>query len=287
MDLSYRFVHVSPVGTSLLSNFQRDFRRKVEEWGFVDWDRWAPDDPRQDLLCSKYHLVSGELASYLSSKRYSASAELSPFERTLSVFGHKRGETLVILYSTSTCNSRLARDAIAGFLRSEGFHVQEAEIRSTRGVDEFEEGLVELVDKVVRLIVDWKRRGARVFVNATPGYKAEASFLVLASLLAGADFIYYAHEAFKDLVMLPAIPIRIEESIERIARIFREPRDPVEAEQILGDPGRLKDLELSGIITMDRGRYVTRKWIRKLLEVSESRGDSLPVSSTYQGSEKV
>ncbi len=33
MASRYRFVHVSPMGISFLSNFQRDFRERVEEWG--------------------------------------------------------------------------------------------------------------------------------------------------------------------------------------------------------------------------------------------------------------
>jgi hypothetical protein len=58
----YRFVHVVPVGTSLLGNFQRDFPDRVSGWGFSGWDRWAPDDPRQDLLYSRYGRFLGALS---------------------------------------------------------------------------------------------------------------------------------------------------------------------------------------------------------------------------------
>ncbi|GAY26347.1 CRISPR-associated protein [Desulfurococcaceae archaeon AG1] len=266
----YRVVHVVPVGTSLLSNFQRVFPNVVEEWGFVGWDRWAPDDPGQARLCSSYPLVLERLSGFVSSQGYGASAELSPFSRAVSVFGHGRDGVLVILYSTSTCNSKLAREAIARFLRGEGYHVQEAEIRSTRSADEFEDGLVELLDKVVRLIVDWKRKGARVYVNATPGYKAEASFLVIASLLAGADAVYYMHEAFRDLVILPAIPIKIREDVEKIIEIFKTPRNPREAEELIGSPQILRELELNGILARDTKGYRVRKWLAKLHEISRT-----------------
>ncbi len=103
---------------------------------------------------------------------------------------------------------------------------------------------MKLVDKVVRLVVDWKRKGSRVFVNATPGYRAETSFLVLASLLRASMLFIYMYEAFKDLVILPVILIEIKEGIKNIVQIFRVHRDPMEAEQILGSPERLRNLEL-------------------------------------------
>jgi len=262
----YRFVHVVPVGTSLLGNFQRDFAERVSIWGFSGWDRWAPDDRRQDLLCSRYGEVLADLSSYLSSRGFEVSAELSPLRRAFDLFGHPPGETLVMLYSTETCNSRLAREAIAGFLRGFGYHVNEASIRGVRSSDDFEEGLVEVLDKVVRLIVDWRARGARVFVNATPGYKAESSFLVLSSLLAGADVIYYMHESFRDIVILPSIPIEIRREYMELIKRFSEPREPREAEEIAGTPDRLRELVLRGIVKLDRNRYVVRRWARKLLE---------------------
>lgn len=262
----YRFVHVIPVGTSLLGNFQRDFPKRVSGWGFSNWDRWAPDDRRQDLLCSRYKEVFVELSSYLSSRGFEASAELSPLRRAFDLFGHPPDKTLIMLYSTETCNSRLAMETIAGFLRDRGYHVNEASIRGVRSSDDFEEGLVEVLDKVVRLIMDWRARGARVFVNATPGYKAESSFLVLASLLAGADVIYYMHESFRDIVILPSIPIEIRREYVELIKRFSEPREQREAEEIAGTPDRLRELVLRGIVKSDGYKYITRRWARKLLE---------------------
>jgi len=251
-----------------LGNFQRDFPNVVREWGFEGWDRWSPDDPRQDLLCSRFRDVLGRLVGYIGSKGASACAELAPFERALDLFGHGAGETLVILYSTQTCNSKLARSAVAEYLRGRGFHVQEAEVRGTRSADEFEEGLVDVLDKVVRLVIDWKRRGAGVFINATPGFKAEASFLVVASLLAGADVAYYMHESFRDLVILPTVPLEIKREYLEMAREFLEARDPREAERVAGTPEKLRELELRGIVKREARGYTARRWIRKLLEVT-------------------
>jgi putative CRISPR-associated protein (TIGR02619 family) len=264
----YRFVHVIPIGTSLLGNYQRDYPSKVSGWGFDGWDRWAPDDSRQKKLCDRYSDVLNELIAYISVKGAQASAELLPFERACSLFGHGASETLTILYSTQTCNARLAREAVASYLRERGFHVAEAEIRSTKSAEEFEEGLVDLVDKVVRLVIDWKKKGAKVFINATPGFKAEASFLVIASLMAGADIVYYMHESFRDIVILPSIPLEIKREYMGILTEFLEYRDPREAEWIVGSAERLRDLEIRGLIKRDHRGYIARKWIRKLLELT-------------------
>lgn len=268
-------MHVIPIGTSLLGNYQREYSSRVSEWGFDGWDRWAPDDPRQEKLCSRYREVLNELIKYISAKGPQASAELQPFERARSIFGHGVSDTLVILYSTQTCNSRLAREAVASYLRERGFHVSEAEIKSTRSIDDFEEGLVDLIDKVVRLVIDWRRRGARVFINATPGFKAEASFLVIASLLTDADVIYYMHESFRDIVTLPSIPLEIKRKYLEILRNFLEPRDPREAELITGSAEILRELELRGLVKKDHRGYTTRKWVKKLIEVTEDTEKTL------------
>lgn len=264
----YRWIHVAPVGTSLLGNFQRSFPNIVKDWGFEGWDRWSPEDPRQDALCARFSEVSKKLIDFIREKGASACAELAPLERALQVFGHGASETMVILYSTQTCNSRLAREAVAEHLRSRGFHVQEAEVRGISSIDDFEEGLVDILDKVVRLIASWKRRGAGVFINATPGFKAEASFLVIASLLAEADAAYYMHESFRELVILPAIPLEIKRQYLETAKKLLEPRSVSEAEDIAGSPERLRELELRGLVARTPTGYTARKWLRKLLEIT-------------------
>ena len=264
----YRWIHVAPVGTSLLGNFQRSFPNVVKDWGFENWDRWSPEDPRQDTLCSRFSEVSEKLIDFIKDRGASACAELAPLERALEVFGHGASETMVILYSTQTCNSRLAREAIATYLRGRGLHVQEAEVRGISSVDDFEEGLVDILDKVVRLIASWKRRGAGVFINATPGFKAEASFLVIASLLAEADAAYYMHESFRELVILPAIPLEIRRQYLETAKKFLKTKTPSEAEDIAGSPERLRELELRGLVARTPTGYTARKWFRKLLEIT-------------------
>jgi len=266
-------VHVVPVGTSLLGNVARSssLGGRVRELGFEGWDRWSPDDPRQETLCERRSEVHGLLREFLDSSRYEASAELYPLNMALNRFGCVRERSLVILYSTNTCNSRIAREALADFLRREGFEVVEKEIIAIRSQEDFDNGLVSILDEVIEEIIKWRDSGARVYVNATPGFKAEVSFLVIASLMSCVDGVYYSHESFRELVVLPGLPLAIRGEFLEKLRYFEEPREPSEAEEIIGSSEILRDLLLRGLIQRKDGKYMIREWIKKIISVSPTR----------------
>ena len=267
------YVHIVPVGTSLLGNVSRDkdFGVYVEELGFKDWERWSPDDPRQRILCEKKSAALDLLRSFVEKKGFEASAELTPLDLFLKAHGHSPGETMVILYSTDTCNSLLARDAVAEFLEKKGFKVVLKQIVGIRSVEDFDEGLKDLLDKIVSEIIRHKNEGRKVFVNASPGFKSETTFLVIAALIACADKIYYAHESFRKIVYIPGIPLTIREDIINILRNFEEEIDQREAEERLGGGEIVRDFELRGLIEKRKGLYKTREWIKNIINITTTK----------------
>jgi len=267
-----KFVHIIPVGTSLLGNASRDphIGEIIESMGFEDWDRWSPSDERQDRLCEKREDALGILRIFISGRGYDASAELTPLNLFMKAHAHSPRDTLVILYSTDTCNSTIARDAVAEFLEKEGFKVDRRQFHGIKDVEEFDEGLKDLLDKIVSEIIRHKREGKKVFVNASPGFKSETTFLVIASLMACADKIYYSHESFRKIVYLPGIPLTIRREVADILMNLEE-MSQSEIEERLGGPEFVRDYELRGLIERRGTLYKPREWIRNILNIAMSQ----------------
>jgi len=274
---------VSPVGTSVLSNFVRESRFKsvIERYSSKNvesWHRLSPSDPLNTVpggyICG---IVRGSdlynaMLDYVRSEPARASSELNAILRLLESVDVSREVVEVFLYNTQTCNSRLCRSLLEDYLRGEGVRVQSIEIRGLGSLHEFDSGLVEVLDKVVRVVVDRKRQGTRVYVNATPGFKPESTFFVIASILAGADSIFYIHEGFRELVRLPMPPLSLRrDEVEELVRLLgTEGGAPLYAvRQELGDEGVRRLVEM-GLVEKREGMLVLRRWVRKLLEVFES-----------------
>ena len=209
MVVDRRIVYVSPVGTGILENFARrgGDPELVEKYSMDEWSRLGLDDPRnlypdgQVCTVSRSPEVYGALLNYVVSRPREASPEINGIQAIRSLYRHRAEDVMVMLYTTRTCNAMLCERVVEEALRRQGFQVQSVTVRGIGGLDDFEEGLVEILDKVVGKIVKWKDRGLRVYLNATPGYKAETTFLVISALLAGADGIVYIHQAFREPVL--------------------------------------------------------------------------------------
>ena len=275
-----RYLYVSPVGTSLLQNLarrRRDLVEKYSSYRLGDWSRLPLDDPMNRVpdgyVCQvvRGHEVYEALLSMALEDPRGSSAELNGLLGIASLYNHSRSDAEVLLYRTRSCTSRLCSSVVAEALRRLGFAaVQEVEVRAMASPDEFEEGLVEILDKVVRAVASARGRGLRVYVNATPGFKAETTFFVLASLLVGADSVVYIHESFRAPVILPAPPIRVD--AQRISPLLKAMgggfKAPLHALYQAGlseeDVSRLRDM---GLLELRGGAARLRRWAAKLLEL--------------------
>jgi len=213
------------------------------------------------------------LLGFLGSNPRGASAELNAF------FGltpkPRPGVDGVVLYSTDTGTGWLCARALEAYLEGAGFEVEGP--RRLRGfglgADRFEEGLMSVVEAVVPRVRRAKARGLKVYVNATGGFKPESAFLVLASALAGADKAYYVHEAFRDVVELPLLPIGlVEEFVKPLVKLGGEV--PLhEAERLLQLYGAsLHELRDKGLAEVTgEGMFKLKSWVRALLKAGRGR----------------
>jgi CRISPR/Cas system-associated protein Csm6 len=151
-------------------------------------------------------------------------------------------------------------------------NVEVVEVRALKSVDEFDEGLLELLDKVVEHIEGYLKRGYKVVVSATPGFKAETAFLTIVAMLLGIPSIYI-HESFKAPVTLPVLPIRVDTAtLSEVLELFRSSNcvDKGVAINVLGE--KLSEYLFTQIITEKPGGEVClRVWLSKLLKIVEQR----------------
>ena len=268
-------VHISAVGTSLLRSSLEDdkVRNLVEPLGLKDWDRLKFDDDRQEKIRHNFESLKSVLLDYLKAKGPRASAELDSLFSAMEKFGHKREEVHVLLYSTNTPNAQLAGEVIREYLKSQGMRAELATVRNISSEESFYEGVVDLFDKVVYKILDFKEEGDEVFINATPGLKPETTFLAIAGLLAGADAIYYKYQEFNDVVVLPSPPITVKPSyLEWLIRFAVSGYTISERRaRELGIPVEL--LEARGMVERKGSdAYRLRDWARKLISLYLPKG---------------
>jgi putative CRISPR-associated protein (TIGR02619 family) len=276
-----RLAIASTVGTSLLRNFVADtrFRSIVDRFAMVDWDRVAVDDPRNTypsgVICRALKNVEllAKLEQFALENPVRALAEVNGIETTLTKFPTPRGAVDVVLIASQTCNSLLCAQIARKVLKAMGYsNVEVVEVRALKSVDEFDEGLLELLDKVAEHIEGYLKRGYKVVVSATPGFKAETAFLTIVAMLLGIPSIYI-HESFKAPVTLPVLPIRVDTAtLSEVLELFRSSNcvDKGVAINVLGE--KLSEYLFTQIITEKPGGEVClRVWLSKLLKIVEQR----------------
>lgn len=264
------------VGTSVLKNTAQVV---IETWRskYSDLDNWhnmSLADSRNiypDGLLCKLDLVEPDLYSDMLDAAVSlgerASAEVSGLVGIASSRGHSRSDVEILLLPTGSCTSVLSSKLNRQLAIHLGFASVKISVVERLGrFETFEEGLVDLLNTVVLAIKEARERGQRVFVNATPGFKAESSFLVLASLLAGADGVVYLHETFREPIYIPAVPIKIDDQfaslVKRImpdGRISREEWGYV-------DITTRQMLEERGIVKCEKDVCKVNPWIKSLVD---------------------
>lgn len=276
---------VSPVGTSLFRNFSSSprFRAVVEKFGVGDWVSMSLSDSRNAYpsgeVCRSLGRaeLTSSLADFISADPESSCAELAGFYEVYRDARTRYGVVevaVVSLYPTASCTSYLASEVIAKYLRSQGFGVAVRVVEAIRSEEEFDGGLASLVDVVAEDLVEYGKKGFKVYVNATPGFKPEATFLVLLALLLGVNSVYYIHEAFKSAVRLPTIPISIRgEYLEILRKLASE--GGLELSYAYSTMGLtesyIKELEDRYLVYIDGATVKPRKWVTKLVQKLERK----------------
>lgn len=197
---------ITTVGTSLLTNAQRDLRLPQEK---------LPDPT--------------ELAQYLRrTPPEKASAETNSLSRLL-----QKGDHVIFLRSQTEEGQRCA-EALARHYENQGHPSHVVEVPDlTYTESRFKmRGLRSLVATLIEHIRKEQGKGRQVLINATGGFKAEIAYATLVGLLFDVP-VYYIHEAFRDIIEMPPTPIGWdyslladhEEFFEWISTDLRETRE--------------------------------------------------------------
>lgn len=281
-----RIVYTSPVGTSLLSNLARDKTNPIYSKYFEvykdlgEWYRVSPSDERNIFpsgsICTALNdqKFLEDLTKFVVDKKNKSCAEANGILGIFNSFGHRYEDIEIVMFYTNTCNTILVFEVIKRGFEQLGFrNITGIEVKSIANVDDFDKGLIEILDKIVTLIKNKKDKGYRVYVNATPGFKSETAFLTIASILIGVDAVIYIHESFDTPIILPHIPIKpdLKELETLIKNTDNEGKIHIHEFLSIHNNKKLSEYREKGLIKIE-GEYIRiRPWIKNLIQLIEKQ----------------
>ncbi|MEM0008500.1 putative CRISPR-associated protein [Thermofilum sp.] len=263
-----RIAHIVTVGTSIVRNLaQNASGQSVSSDILEKFKRWAQASPRSredaeagERACSGCEEFEAGLR-FLASKPYEVSAELNAMRSYL----EEGMVDAVVLLSSDTGVSEFSGRLLEAYLSSEGKQVETIRVPGL-GLD-FQEGLINLVDTVAGVVARYRGLGYRAWINLTGGFKLEAAVLYLVSCLSrlGVEKAYYIHEAMRSTVEVPAIPVKLEDSMLRtVEQLGDQEVELEEARKRIGD--EMLDVLLRSGLVERRGTTVRiRKWVLHLV----------------------
>lgn len=274
-------------GTSLLSNASRDAGSNPRlasmngKYNFAKLARLEPgsidDSEIKDNHTNRGSELFKTLLDYINNKK-GASAEVNTI--TLLMEEHKiltSDVENIFLYHSDTGTGMLCAKIIEEHLKSKGLNAQLVQVNgfsSAKTLEQFQECMMDLMSKIVRIVKRRKHpssKDSKVYVLATAGFKPESTAAVIAALLAGADGIYYVYESTRELVMIPPIPLAIDEGVKRyIGSVFgTDYRNDVPIDLLLERGIDYCMLEEKGLIERKgelNNKIRLRDWVKELLD---------------------
>ncbi|MEM3734682.1 MAG: putative CRISPR-associated protein, partial [Nitrososphaerales archaeon] len=254
------------IGVSTLLNFGRsEYGKEFEDSG--NWYRLPPDSPQQQKFISwarRGEKVFDKVLDFVNKDPRRASAELNAYYRFESLRG--KAEREFILYATDTGTGLFCARILKAHLEDKGYRVREPITLKGFGLgyDFFEEALTSVMDTVAKTV---SKAEGKVYLNATGGFKPETTFAVIAALLHGVRAVYYVHESFQDVVILPAPPLQIDSKyLERLKQIGVEGKQKYFLTDILNwDEASINELIDRQLIELRGGKAAPRRWVRPIL----------------------
>jgi len=281
--------HVISTGTSILANFsrksseERKYKDIYDKCEMKDWSSLSPNDAKQvriEAFIPRGNEVHEAIYEFIKKDPKAASAELNSFLNFIESNGQRKDSIEIALYCTDTANNRLCAQLVYEYLQEEDFKIvrEPIKIRGISALRDFEFGLLEILDKVVRMIVDKSKQGYDIFISATAGYKPETTFFVIAAFLCSSKSptVYYIHESFRNIVTLPLLPLQVPDEYLKIAEEFKEPKHQNEVLDILKQkfnrgPDYFEYLLNNKILERTSDFIIrTSTWLRKILEIRNS-----------------
>jgi putative CRISPR-associated protein (TIGR02619 family) len=160
---------------------------------------------------------------------YKASAELNAFLRKAEECEAEKA----VLLCTDTPGGRLACKVLKEFLESKGISSPAYVINELGKQEAFYEGLINLMCAIKKILDKEAECEKCVCVNPTGGFKPESAATYLSALRdPRTTEVYYIHEAFRDIVTLPIVPVvgladalewpQKDEYVEKLRKCWKE-----------------------------------------------------------------
>jgi len=254
--------HLVICGTSIIDNYSRTTSSDEDK-------RICEDDRELRERSSPANQFFIKVYDYLKRDPWKASAELNAMKRYL----EKGLVDEVYLYYTDTGRGKFCATILEKYLRDvytprriesykvEGFGIKEF----------FEDGLVNLLDKLMSKIQNLITAGHKIYLNATGGFKPENAITVIVASLLNINEIYYIHERFIEPIKLPILPITINPKYTKLLKELYEdhklhgftPKTRIEKNY---GSEMVDELKERNLVKEENGKIILRKWTEIMLK---------------------
>ena len=258
--------HIISSGVSLLTNAQKA--------GILPRDKEIKDEDFWKTLLDNPKEIE-KLKDFIKENPYKHSAELNTFLRAVKEKDPSQVE--VYLFGTKTASNELCRRAITEYLKElgytayltieiSGYFWEAKRFDERRAVNEFEKGVTDLLDDLIRIAKKKIKEGYIVYFNPTGGLKAHVIATALAGFLVGVQ-VYYMHEEFNELVFLPRLLYLPKgKEMEILNRLYNNTIiSGQEAEKLFQDfPEEIERLETYSLIYVEYDEITSKPYRVKI-----------------------
>jgi len=255
--------HLVICGTSIIDNYSRiptipDEDKRICE---NDHELLERSSPANTFFLKVYE--------YLKRDPWRASAELNAMRKYL-----ENGlVNEVYLYHTDTGRGRFCATILEKYLR-DIYMLQKIESIRVEGFgvkEYFEDGLVNLLDKLMDKIQKLTKPGNKIYLNATGGFKPENAITIIAASLLNINEIYYIHEKFIEPIKLPILPITINPKYTKLLKELHQehklhgftPKTRIEKEY---GSEIINELKERNLVKEENGKIILRKWTEIMIK---------------------
>ena len=261
--------HAVTVGAGIVINASK--RIKELENTLRNWLSITPGDPEEAEIIGRARKgdpIFDKILDLVTKEPKPMSPELNALISYVEASPKLAYEDIEVgLYTTDTGVGWFTGMILYYTLRELGFKPvsQPTRIKGWGWGPEFlDETLKDVLDKISRVLNSKRKQGYRVYLNATGGFKPEVTFATLAALFVEADGVYYIHETYRKIVLLPAIPLSIKPSYLSYLKKIEE---PVPIDYLKHQDVPIDELERRTLVEKKGGVVKLRKWVEILLDL--------------------
>lgn len=254
-------IHLVTVGAGILTNFLRSTQCTEEDKTII----------KNNLELIKRATPTSKLYIKVYNYLLSNPRKVSPEINAMWNYINENKVSEVYLYATNTGKGLFCSNILRKYFYDKIKVKTEIIIIKDFGIL-FEDGLINLLDKLSKKIFELKRNpNIKIYLNATGGFKPENAILYVIASMLKIDQIYYIHENFKEPIKLPLIPLSIDPSYLQILKEilnYQTKHGFMPKTTFLEKHGhnQLEHLKTWNLIIEENGKIKLKKWTKTILK---------------------